>query len=52
MTGVQTCALPIYESEDTDETKYLPVEDNPKHENQENREFWNNILWDLVEKRQ
>lgn len=40
------------ESEDTDETKYLPVEDNPKHENQENREFWNNILWDLVEKRQ
>lgn len=40
------------ESDDTDETKYLPVEDNPKHETQENREFWNSILWDLVEKRQ
>lgn len=40
------------ESDDTEDTPYLPVENNPKHENPENREFWNTILWDLVEKRQ
>lgn len=40
------------ENEDNDDKQYLPVDDNPKHENQENREFWNNILWDLVDKRQ
>lgn len=35
-----------------DELPYLPVDDDPKHENQENRDFWNSILWDLVDERQ
>lgn len=31
---------------------YVPVEDDPLHESEETREFWNDILWDLVDKRQ
>ena len=34
------------------EVPYVPVEDNPLHESKETREFWNDILWDLVDKRQ
>lgn len=30
---------------------YIPINDDPAHETRENREFWNDILWTLVDKR-
>lgn len=35
-----------------EDVPYVPVEDDPLHESKETRDFWNDILWDLVDKRQ
>jgi len=40
------------ENPEEDDVLYVPVEDDPLHESNETREFWNDILWDLVDKRQ
>lgn len=37
---------------DNVDVPYVPVDDDPLHESNETREFWNDILWDLVDKRQ
>lgn len=34
-----------------EDVPYVPVDDDPLHESNETREFWNDILWDLVERR-
>ena len=38
--------------DDNVDVPYVPVDDDPLHESGETREFWNDILWDLVDKRQ